>query len=317
MMLVRILVTGACGQIGSELVPLLRERYGKDNVIASDIVVEKLKMLSEPYEVINVLDREKLEKVIKEYNIDIIYHLAAILSAKGEENPQLCYQVNINGTYNVLEAARVGGVEKVIIPSSIAVFGPETPDNPGEITILKPRTMYGISKVFAELAGEYYYHKYGLDVRGLRFPGIISWKTPPGGGTTDYAVEVFYAAIEKGHYTYFVREDTTLPMMYMPDALKALIQLMEADNSRLRYRFYNVSGMSFSARELTEVIKKFIPHFTVEYKPDERQKIADSWPSRLDDTAAREDWDWKPDWNLERMAKDMIENLSKKLRKRV
>lgn len=313
----RILVTGACGQIGSELVPLLRKKYGKENVVASDIVVEKLEKLSEPYEVLNVLDREKLDAIIKEYEIDVIYHLAAILSAKGEENPQLCFQVNVNGVYNVLEAARLGGVEKIIIPSTIAVFGPETPDYPKEVTILKPRTMYGISKVFAELAGEYYYNKYGLDVRGVRLPGVISWKTPPGGGTTDYAVEAFYAAIEKGHYTYFVSEDTTLPMMYMPDALKALTQLAEADPTRLRFRFYNVVGMSFSAKELTEVIKKLIPHFTADYKPDERQKIAESWPSHIDDSAAREDWDWKPDWDLERMAKDMIENLSKKLGKSV
>jgi len=313
----KILVTGAYGQIGSELVPYLRERYGKENVIATGRNIERLKALSEPYEVLDVLDRKRLDELIKEYDVDVIYHLAAILSARGEQNPQLCFQVNVNGTYNVLEAARENGVEKVIIPSTIAVFGPETPDYPKEVTILRPRTMYGISKVFTELAGEYYYNKYGLDVRGLRLPGVISWKTPPGGGTTDYAVEAFYAAIEKGHYTYFVREDTTLPMMYMPDTLKAFVQLAEADNSRLRYRFYNVVGMSFSAKELTEVIKKFIPHFTADYKPDERQKIADSWPSHIDDGAAREDWDWKPDWDLEKMAKDMIENLSKKLGKKI
>ncbi|RLF82211.1 NAD-dependent epimerase [Thermococci archaeon] len=312
--MVKILVTGATGQIGSELVPELRKKYGDENVIATGRNIKKLKEFSEPTEVLDVLNKKKLEQVVKEHNIDVIYHLAAILSAKGEQNPQLCFKVNVDGLYNVLETARENNVEKVIIPSSIAAFGPETPDNPSEITIQRPKTMYGISKVLAELLGEYYYNKYGLDVRGVRFPGIISWKTEPGGGTTDYAVEAFYAAIQKGHYTYFVRKDTVLPMMYMPDALKALIQIAEAEPSQLRYRFYNVTGMSFSAEELTKVIQKFIPDFTADYKPDERQKIADSWPTRIDDSAAREDWNWKPDWDLERMARDMIENLSKKLR---
>lgn len=309
----KILVIGATGQIGSELVPELRKRYGNGNVIAASRRVKKLAELGEPFEVLDILDKERLDQLVKEYNIDVIYHLAAILSAKGEQNPQLCFKVNIDGLYNVLETVRENNVEKVIIPSSIAAFGPETPDNPGEITIQRPKTMYGISKVLAELLGEYYYNKYGIDVRGVRFPGIISWKTEPGGGTTDYAVEAFYAAIQKGHYTYFVRKDTVLPMMYMPDALKALIQLAEAEPSKLRYRFYNVTGMSFLAEDLTKVIQKFIPNFTADYKPDERQKIADSWPSHLDDSAAREDWNWKPDWDLERMARDMIENLSKKL----
>ena len=304
----RMLVVGAAGQIGSELVPKLRERYGNDNVVATLHRVKK--KFAEPVEALDVLDRNRLEEIVDKYDIDTVFHLGAILSAKGEQNPQLCFKVNIDGLYNILEAAREKGVEKVIAPSSIAAFGPETPDNPGEITIQRPNTIYGISKVLQELLGDYYFDRYELDVRGVRFPGIISWKTQPGGGTTDYAVEAFYEAIRDGHYTCFVRKDTVLPMMYMPDALKALIELAEAKPSRLRYRFYNVTAMSFSAEELTETIKKFIPEFTVEYKPDERQKIADSWPKRLNDEAAREDWGWKPEWDLERMAGDMIENLS-------
>jgi nucleoside-diphosphate-sugar epimerase len=306
-----MLVVGAAGQIGSELVPKLREKYGNDNVVATLHRVKK--KFAEPVEALDVLDRNRLEKIIDKYDIDTVFHLGAILSAKGEQNPQLCFKVNIDGLYNILEVAREKGVEKVIAPSSIAAFGPETPDNPGEITIQRPNTIYGISKVLQELLGDYYFDRYELDVRGVRFPGIISWKTQPGGGTTDYAVEAFYEAIRDRHYTCFVRKDTVLPMMYMPDALKALIELAEAKPSRLRYRFYNVTAMSFSAEELTETIKKFIPEFTVEYKADERQRIADSWPKRLNDEAAREDWGWKPEWDLERMAGDMIENLSVRL----
>jgi len=304
----RMLVVGAAGQIGSELVPKLREEYGNDNVVATFHRVKK--KFAEPVEALDVLDRNRLEEIIDRYDIDTVFHLGAILSAKGEQNPQLCFKVNIDGLYNILEVAKEKGVEKVIAPSSIAAFGPETPDNPTEITIQRPNTIYGISKVLQELLGGYYFDRYELDVRGVRFPGIISWKTQPGGGTTDYAVAAFYEAIRDGHYTYFVRKDTVLPMMYMPDALKALIELAEAKPSGLRYRFYNVTAMSFSAEELTETIKKFIPEFTVDYKADERQKIADSWPKRLNDGAARKDWGWKPEWDLERMAGDMIENLS-------
>lgn len=311
----RILVTGAYGQIGSELVPALREIYGRDNVVASGRSVEKLEKLGEPYVTLDVTRKEDLVKVVSEYRINVIVHLAAVLSARGERNPQEAWLINAIGTYNVFEVAREKRLEQVVVPSTIAVFGPETPNNPGEVTVLRPRTMYGITKVLTELLGDYYYNKYGLDVRGPRLPGVISWKTPPGGGTTDYAVEAFIEAIRRKHFTFWVRADTRLPMMYMPDCIKAFIQLMRADNSKLRFRFYNVQGMSFSAEELALVIKKYIPEFTYDFKPDPlRQKIADSWPKSIDDTNARIDWGWKPDWDLDRMAKDMIENLRKVLK---
>ncbi len=309
----KVVVLGACGQIGSELVPVLRKKYGDKNVVASDIDIKRLNLIGKPFEVVDVTDADKVSQFIGDYKPDAVFHLAAILSALGEKNPQLCFRVNIDGLYNVFEASRICGVKKLITPSSIAAFGFGIPQNPDEFVPRWPDTMYGISKVFTELLGIYYYKKFNLDVRGVIFPGIISGKTKPGGGTTDYAVEVFYEAITKKRYTYFVREDTVLPMMYMPDAVKSLINLMEADNSVLTRRFYNVSAFSFSAGELTEVIKRFIPEFEADYKPDYRQKIADSWPKYLNDSAARKDWGWKPDWDLESMAIDMINNLKQKL----
>jgi len=311
----KILVTGATGQIGSELIIALRERYGNENVVAAGHrrkPSEKL-LSTGPYETLDVRDRGSIERVVREYNIDTIYHMAAILSATGEEKPLLCWDVNINGLYNILEIAREKNL-RVFHPSSIAVFGPETPrDNTPQETILKPRTMYGITKVAGELLGEYYVRRYDVDVRGIRYPGIISSETPPGGGTTDYAVEIFYEAIKNKKYTCFVKEDTVLPMMYMPDCIKGTIQLMEADFSKLKHHTdFNLTAMSFSARELAEEIKKYIPDFECEYKPDFRQKIADSWPRSIDDSAAREEWGWKPDYDLEKMVKDMIEKLQKK-----
>lgn len=307
-----ILVTGSYGQIGTELVPALREIYGKDKVLASGRDESKLKILGEPYVTLDVTNKEQLNRIVKEHKISIIVHLAAILSARGENNPQEAWNINAIGTYNVLEVARENKLEQVIVPSTIAVFGPETPSIPGDVTIMRPKTIYGITKVLTELLGEYYYLKYGLDVRGPRLPGVISWKTMPGGGTTDYAVEAFIEAIKHKHYTFWVRADTKLPMMYMPDCIKAFIQLMKTDNSRLRYRFYNVQGMSFTAEELAQVIKKHIPDFTYDFNPDPlRQRIADSWPKSLDDTNARIDWGWKPDWDLEKMALDMLTNLKK------
>lgn len=309
----KILLTGATGQIGSELLTVLREKYGKNNVVAT---IHKTKRdIQKPVELLDVENREQLEAIVEKHGIDTIYHLAAMLSAKGEENPQSCFRINVNGTYNVLEVARKKGIKKVISVSSIAVFGPETPDNPGDIAIQRPKNMYGVSKVLLELLGDYYHDRYGLDIRSLRLPGIISWKTPPGGGTTDYAVESFYEAIKNGRYTYFVRKDTTLPMMYMPDTIKAFLDLEETDGSRLSCRCYNVTAFSFSAGELTEAIKKFMPEFKAEYKPDGRQKIADSWPKKIDDSRARSDWGWKPEWTLESMAKDMIGNLTRTLKK--
>jgi nucleoside-diphosphate-sugar epimerase len=307
-----VLVTGAAGQIGSELTAALRERYD-ETVVTSDIA-RALDALEEPCEVVDVTDREALETVVEDHDVDTMYHLAAILSAAGEQNPQAAYQVNVNGLYNALEVSRDHGVEKLIVPSSIAVFGPTTPNNPGESTVLEPNTMYGISKVMGELFGDYYYDKYGLDVRGLRYPGILSYKTKPGGGTTDYAVEVFYEAIEHGEYTYFVREDTKLPMMYMPDAVKAMIDLAEADGDGLRYRSkYNVGALSFTPKELTAEIRKHIPSFEASYEPDDRQEIADSWPDDVDDSAARADWGWEPDYDFEALVEDMLTNLRYKL----
>lgn len=313
----RILVTGATGQIGTELVPYLRERYGKECVIAaghSRKPSEEL-LADGPYITLDVTDKDSIDRAIEKYKVDTIYHLAAVLSATGEKDPDLAFRVNILGTYNILNAGVKYKLKRIIIPSSIAVFGPETPkyNTPNE-TILKPTTMYGISKVTGELLGNYYYKKYGLDVRGLRYPGIISWKAPPGGGTTDYAVEIFYYALQNKKYSCFLREDTYLPMMYMPDALKAIVQLAEADESKLKHRTdFNVNAMSFCPKELVEEIRKYIPSFEVEYKPDFRQEIADSWPRSLDDSAAREEWGWKPEWDLQKMVKDMIINLGKKL----
>jgi len=307
----KIMVTGAAGQIGSELILILREKYGDENVLATDIIK---KDDAELFESVDVTKKESIESVIKKYGIDTIYHLAAILSAKGEENPVLAWDVNINGTYNILEIAREYKIKRIFIPSSIAAFGPETPrDNTPQETILRPKTMYGLTKVAGELLGDYYVQKFNIDVRGCRFPGIISHKTLPGGGTTDYAVEIFYAAIKNKKYTCFVREDTVLPMMYMPDCLKAAVDLMEADFSHLKHHTdFNLSAMSFSARELVEEIKKHIPEFACEYKPDFRQKIADSWPKSIDDSFARKEWGWKPEYDLAGMVEDMLQALSKR-----
>lgn len=312
----RVLITGATGQIGSELVPELRRIHGGENVVVgvhrrppSDDLKE-----SGPFEVVDVTDRGSIEKVVERYDIDTIYHMAAVLSAVGEENPWRAWDVNVNGTYNVLEVAREHDMVRVWHPSSIAAFGPETPrDNTPQETVLKPRTMYGLTKVALELLGNYYFERFGLDVRGVRYPGIISSKTAPGGGTTDYAVEIFYEAIKHRRYTCFLREDTVLPMMYMPDCIKATLDLMNTDLSRLKHHTdFNLAAMSFSPQELAEEIKKHVPDFTIDYKPDSRQAIADSWPKTIDDTAAREEWGWKPSYDLASMTKDMLEKLRRR-----
>lgn len=309
----KILVTGAVGQIGSELTPALRERHGAKNVVAAGHRTQPTEALREsgPYETVDVTNRASLERVVDHYAIDTIYHLAAILSAAGEQNPGLAWSVNIDGLHNVLEIARERRLKQVFVPSSIAAFGPDTPrDRTPQETILRPTTIYGVTKVAGELLGDYYARRYGLDVRGLRYPGIISSETPPGGGTTDYAVQIYYAAIETGRYTCFVREDTVLPMMYMPDCNKATIDLMEADPRRLRHHCdFNLAAMSFSAGELAAEIKKHIPQFVCEYRPDSRQAIADSWPRSIDDREAREEWGWKPTFDLESMTADMLEHL--------
>ncbi len=312
----RLMVTGACGQIGSELTLALRERYGAENVVACGHHTPPGPALrdSGPFEFVDVTKREEIERVVRRYNIDTIYHMAAILSAAGEKNPHLAWNVNINGLYNVLEVAREHQMVRVFVPSSIAVFGPETPRDPApQETVLRPTTMYGLTKVTGELLGNYYVHRFGLDVRGMRYPGIISSETPPGGGTTDYAVEIFYEAIKHRRYTCFVREDTVLPMMYMPDCIRATLMLMETDFSRLKHHTdFNVAGLSFSAGELAAEIRKHIPDFVCEYKPDFRQQIADSWPRTIDDSAAREEWGWEPQYDLPTMVKDMLEKLGRK-----
>ncbi len=312
----RILVTGAVGQIGSELTLELRRRYGGENVVATGHRTKPSAALCEdgPFEFIDVTHSETVEAVLDRYNIDTIYHMAAILSAVGEERPHLAWNVNINGLYNILELARERGLLRVFCPSSIAVFGPDTPRHhtPQE-TILRPTTMYGITKVTGELMCDYYVQRFGVDVRGVRYPGIISSETLPGGGTTDYAVAIFYEAVAKGRYTCFVNRGTVLPMMYMPDCINGTIALMEADASRLKHHAdFNMASMSFSAGELAAEIKKHIPSFVCEYRPDFRQAIADSWPCSIDDTAAREEWDWKPQYDLPAMTEDMLARLSRR-----
>ena len=316
-MMKRILVTGACGQIGSELTMALRERYGPENVVAAGHKTQPSEKLrtSGPFVFIDVTRRETVEEVVRKYDIDTIYHLAAILSAVGEKKPQLAWRVNMDGLYNILEIAREYDLVRVFWPSSIAVFGPETPrENTPQETVLRPTTMYGVTKVAGELLCDYYFRRFGVDVRGVRYPGVISSETLPGGGTTDYAVEMFYEAIKHKRYTCFVREDTVLPMIYMPDCIKAAIQLMEADLSRLKHHNgFNLAAMSFSAGELAAEIKKHIPEFVCEYKPDFRQEIADSWPRTIDDSAAREEWGWEPSYDLAAMTADMLEKLESRM----
>jgi nucleoside-diphosphate-sugar epimerase len=314
----RILITGGCGQIGTELTTALRRRYGDENVVVTDVqpLPPGLTRCG-PGERLDVTDRAFFFNDAATTEIYTIYHMAAILSATGEENPRLAWTINIGGLYNVLEVARELGVQRIYHPSSIAAFGPETPkdDTPQE-TVLRPTTMYGVTKVTGEMLGAYYHRRYGLDVRGIRYPGVISSETPPGGGTTDYAVAIFYEAIRTGRYTCFVREDTVLPMIYMPDCIRATLQLMEADAGKLKHAAeYNVAALTFSAAELAAEIKKRLPHFEIDYKPDFRQQIADSWPRTIDDSAAREEWGWSPQYDLGAMVDDMLEKLSARLKR--
>lgn len=312
----KMIVTGSVGQIGSELTLALRKKYGADNVVACGRKTKPSKELVEsgPFEYADVTDPKRLTEVIKKYEIDTIVNMAAILSAVGESKPGLCWDVNVTGLINTLELARELDLVQVLCPSSIAVFGAGCPTvNTPNDTVLKPTTMYGVTKVTGELLCDYYVKRYGVDARGLRYPGIISAETLPGGGTTDYAVEIYYKAIEEKKYTCFVREDTSLPMMYMPDCIKSTIDLMEADLDTLKHHGdFNVGAMSFTVGELAAEIKKHIPEFEISYEPDFRQAIADSWPSSLDDTAAREEWGWKPDYGISEMTKDMLEKLGKR-----
>lgn len=308
----KILVIGASGQIGVELTLALRKIYGNANVVASDLREQNpLLEGTGPYVSLDVMNKEMLHVQVIRQNITQIYLLAAILSATGEKNPSLAWNLNMQGLLNVLDIAREENIKKVYWPSSIAVFGPTSPkqDCPQQ-TIIEPTTVYGISKYAGEFWCNYFHHRFGVDVRSLRYPGLISYKSAPGGGTTDYAVEIFHEALEEGKYTCFLREDTYLPMMYMPDAIKATIELMEAPASKISVRTsYNISAMSFSPKEIAAAIKNHIPDFSITYKPDYRQAIADSWPQSIDDSVARADWGWKQEYDLGRMVGDMVENL--------
>ena len=310
----KILVIGASGQIGVELTLALRKMYGNNNVIASDLREQNdLLKGTGPYVSLDVMNKEMLHVQVLRQGITQIYLLAAILSATGEKNPGLAWHLNMQGLLNVLDIAKEEKLHKVYWPSSIAVFGPTSPrQNCPQQTIIEPTTVYGISKYAGEFWCNYYYNRYGVDVRSLRYPGLISYKSAPGGGTTDYAVEIYHSAIKNEPYECFLKEDTYLPMMYMPDAIRATIELMEADADKLSVRTsYNVSGMSFSPKEITEAIQKEVPGFTTTYKPDYRQAIADSWPQSIDDSVARADWNWKEEFDLPAMTKDMLANLKK------
>lgn len=304
-----ILVTGSSGQIGSELLLALREQHGASNVVASDIKPGQTK--DGPFELADVTDCQKLEGIVCKYHVGSIYHLASILSAVGEKDPNLAWSANIESLRNVLAVAVRYRMEKVFWPSSIAAFGPHTPRiQTHQLTVMDPNTMYGITKVAGELLCNYHFVKYGLDVRCLRYPGIISWKTPPGGGTTDYAVAIFHGALREGRYQCFVSADTILPMMYMPDAIRAAMEFMASPRSCLRTHLgYNLAAMSFSAKDLANEVRRHFPKFVCTYKPDERQKIADSWPKSIDDKCSRRDWGWKPEFNLSKTVEDMLKNL--------
>lgn len=307
----RILIIGANGQIGSELAEALAARHGTGNVFTSDIApAGRVPGLS--YQVLDVMDRAALQKTVRQHGITRIYHLAAMLSATGERDPLGAWRLNMDSLLNVLEVAREAQIGRVFWPSSIAVFGPSTPraDTPQD-TVMDPNTIYGISKLAGERWCEYYFEKYGVDVRSLRYPGLISYKTPPGGGTTDYAIDIFYQAKASGRYECFLGPDTALPMMYMPDALRATIELMEAPPEKVRVRSsYNLAGISFTPSQLAREIAKRVPEFKISYKPDFRQAIADSWPGSIDDSRARQDWGWKPSYDLGSMTQDMLANVA-------
>lgn len=310
----RFLITGSSGQIGTELTGTLVERYGSDRVIATDIVKPNRKDCMTA--ILDVTDAQSVLKFVKEEGVKTIVHLAAILSAKGENAPDLAYDVNVNGMRNVLNAAVSGRETRLFFPSTIGIFGPDTPkDNVPIETITRPTTMYGITKLFCEQLGDYYFRRFGLDVRGLRLPGIVSYRTPPGGGTTDYSIEMLRAAAEGRNYTCFLKRETRLPMMYMPDALDAVIKLLEAPSSALRHRTnFNVMAFSFCPSELESEIRKTIPGFSVKYAPDERQAIADSWPRSLDSSAAVGEWGFSARYTLSGMVGDMLKNLSRQER---
>ena len=308
-----ILVTGALGQIGTDLVEALRVKHGQDAVIASDVreVANHPFVEEGRFTRLSVLDGDAMDSVVEEEGVGTVYHLAAILSATGEKNPELCERVNVGGTITVLETARRYGL-RVYSPSSIAVFGPDAPDRAPQVTPLNPTTTYGKTKVTGEVMAMNYWKQYGVDIRGIRYPGLVSWKSPAGGGTTDYAVEIFHAALNEGHYDCFVGSETRLPMMYMDDAIRATLELMNAPANSIggARGGYNVSGMSFTAGELAETISERVDGFTCDFKPDQRQIYADSWPDSVDDSVAREEWGWQAEYDLTRMADEMLDRLS-------
>lgn len=310
-----ILLIGASGQIGTDLTMSLRTIYGASHVVASDIKSASREVMeSGPFEQLDIMDPVRLNEIVLKYNVTQVYLLAALLSATAEKNIELGWALNMKSLSHVLDLARHGKVKKVYWPSSIAVFGPTTPSiNTPQHTIMDPNTVYGISKQAGERWCEYYYQKFGVDVRSIRYPGLISWKAKPGGGTTDYAVHIFHEAIKYGRYQSFLSETTSLPMMYMPDAIRATLELMEAPADSIKIRSsYNVAGTSFNPAEIAAVVKQYIPHFEIAYKTDERQAIANSWPQSINDSLAREHWNWKHEYDLGNMAEDMMLNLKKK-----
>jgi nucleoside-diphosphate-sugar epimerase len=307
-----ILILGACGQIGTELTMALRRKYNAEMVIASDIREGSMELMeSGPFEILDATNYEAIEDVVMHYEIEEVYLMAAMLSATAEKFPMRAWNLNMNSLFNVLDLGKQKKIDKIFWPSSIAVFGPNTPkNNTPQHTLMEPSTVYGISKQSGERWCEYYFKKYGVDVRSVRYPGLISWKTMPGGGTTDYAVEIYHKALQEGSYSCFLSEDTQLPMMFMNDAIRATISLMEATSSDLSVRSsYNLGAMSFAPKEISESIKKHIPDFEISYSLDFRQQIADSWPSSIDDSKAQKDWGWLPEFDLEKTTKEMLKNL--------
>ena len=307
-----ILIIGACGQIGTELTLALRELYGNEQVVASDIREGNESLMSSgPFELLDATNYEAIEDVVMYHEIEEVYLMAAMLSATAEKFPERAWNLNMNSLFNVLNLAKERKIEKVFWPSSIAVFGPNTPkDNTPQSAIMEPSTVYGISKQSGERWCSYYYHKFGVDVRSTRYPGLISWKTLPGGGTTDYAIEIYHEALKKGSYTCFLKEDVELPMMFMDDAIRATIKIMESKPEQLTVRSsYNLAAMSFSPAQIAESIRKHIPEFKISYHPDFRQAIAESWPRSIDDSTAKKDWGWEPEFNLEKTTAEMLKHL--------
>lgn len=310
----KILITGACGQLGSELIIRLRAIHGNENVIASDIRQPSEDILAGPFEYIDVLNKDELAHAIDQFDIDQIYHLAALLSAKAEQNISLAWELNIQGLLNVLNLAKEKSLDQVFWPSSIAVFGPDAPKHDTkQNTVLNPTTVYGISKVAGEQWCAYYQRNFGIDVRSLRYPGLIGYRSLPGGGTTDYAVDIHYKALQNEQFNCFLRKDSTLPIMYMDDAINATLKLMQVQKNKIgSYTSYNLAAISFSPEEIAEVIRKYIPNFKIKYVPDHRQNIADSWPDSIDDSQARQQWGWEHSYDLDSIVAEMLDKLSEK-----